>query len=241
MVRSQISRECPQHTVGGKVTDSSVILPLSLCLQATDFGTFMYPSKEEFEHILRTCNLDRVLDEHLFSGLPFSFSESPEIYDQMLRTISRGLRVQQEDICVIGSARVGFSLAPHKFGTPFGQSSDVDIIVVSSALFDLSWEDIITNRRVRWASLREQTRRSLKEHRELHHIYNGWIYPDSLAEALEIGRPWMTTFNGLSQIPDLSSRRIGGRLYRTWQHARVYHRWGLRQIQKKFTTPTETE
>lgn len=201
----------------------------------------MYPSKEEFEQILRTGDLDHLLDEYLFTGLPFSFANDPKVHEHLIRTISRGLRVPSADICVVGSARIGFSLAPHKFGAPFSDYSDMDILVVSSSLFDLSWEDIITNRRAPWSSLRARTRSSLINHRESHYIYNGWIYPDSLAEALAIGQQWMTTFNGISRIPDLSSRPIGGRLYRTWQHARVYHRWGLQLLQNRVVALPDTE
>ena len=183
--------------------------------------------------MLQTSSLDHIVEDHLFTGMPFSFSDRPEIYGRMLREISRGLKVPREDICVIGSARIGFSLSPYKFGSPFNQHSDVDIIVVSPSLFDPSWIDILTNRHVSWSSLRHFTQAQIKEHREKHHVYRGWIYPALVAEALDIGERWQTTFNGLSRIPFLSSRTIGGRLYRTWEHARAYHRWSLGKIRSK--------
>ena len=193
----------------------------------------MYPTQEEFKELLRTGNLDDVIEDHLFTGLPFSFSDRPDVYQQMVRAISRGLKVPRQDICVVGSARLGFSLSPYKFGALFNQYSDLDIIVVSSLLFDPSWMDILTNQRARWSSLKQSTKDHLQEHREKDHIYNGWIYPSLVAEALDIGQPWLTTFNGLSRIPELSSRPINGRLYRTWEHARVYHQRGLRQIRTR--------
>lgn len=200
----------------------------------------MYPTQEEFTEILRRRSLDDIVEDHLFTGLPFSFSDRPEIHQQMVRAISRGLKVPRQDICVVGSARLGFSLAPHKFGAPFNQYSDLDIIVVSSLLFDPSWIDILTNQRIRWSSLKQSTRDHLQDHREHDYIYNGWIYPTQLAESLEIGQIWLTTFNGLSRIPELSSRRINGRLYRTWQHARVYHQRGLRQIRNNLSASFAT-
>ena len=50
----------------------------------------MYPSKEEFEQILRTGDLDHLLDEYLFTGLPFSFADDPKIHERLIGTISRG-------------------------------------------------------------------------------------------------------------------------------------------------------
>ena len=199
----------------------------------------MYPTREEFEDILRSRNLDRILEEHLFSGVPFSFADRPDVYQRMLKALARGLGVPKEDICVVGSARIGFSLSPPNFGAPFNKYSDIDIVVVSPSLFDPSWVDILTSRRVPWASLRQKTRDGMRQHQEKHHIYNGWIYPNSVAEALGIGERWLTTFNGLSRIPALSSVPIGGRLYRSWDHVRVYHRRGLSKIRNRIVSPSE--
>ena len=190
----------------------------------------MYLTKEEFEALLRTPRFDSILDDHLFTGLPFSFSGHPKVHRAMLRELSRGLQVPRQDICVVGSARIGFSISPYKFGLPFNQYSDLDIVVVSPLLFDSSWVDMLTNRHIPWSRLTQPTRNHLIEHRERHHIYNGWINPHFVAEALCIGERWVTTFDGLSRIPFLSSRPIGGRLYRTWAHARAYHRWSLTKV-----------
>ena len=192
--------------------------------------TDMYPTKEEFEDLLRTRSLDYIVETHLFSGMPFSFSDRPEVHRQMVKKISRGLQVPREDICIVGSGRIGFSLSPNNFGDPFNQYSDLDVVVVSPLLFDPSWLDILTNRRTRWSLLRERTQEHLKEHQERHYIYRGWINPSFVAEALGIGEQWVTTFNELSQIPYLSSRSVQGRLYRSWEHARTYHRWSLGKV-----------
>ena len=58
----------------------------------------MYPTKEEFEEMLRTRNLDCILDEHLFAGLPFSFADQPEVHRQMIGEISRGFRRPSADV-----------------------------------------------------------------------------------------------------------------------------------------------
>ena len=204
------------------------MLDLSICSP-------MYPTKDEFKTMLTSWDLDQIVDTHLFAGLPFSFSKTPELYDQILYELSQGLQVEKQDICIVGSARIGFSLSPPRFGTPFDQFSDVDVVVVSADLFDPSWMNILDSPRGRRSSFRSRTRKSLTDHRKKHYIYQGWIYPDSLVDALEIGERWLTTFNGLSRIPVLSSRRISGRLYRTWDHARAYHYRGLELIQESLS------
>lgn len=180
-----------------------------------------------------TRDLDWIIDTHLFGGQPFYSSAQPQVHDDMMAALSTGLCVPRRDICVVGSARIGFSLSPDRFGEPFDRFSDIDVIVVSSSLFDPSWLDILGGRRKPAGNLDQQTRRHLAAHRESHFIYRGWIYPATLVRALSIGHRWLTTFDGLSQITALSSRSIGGRLYRTWDHARVYHRWSLKRIKQR--------
>lgn len=197
----------------------------------------MYPTKAQFENLLHTRSLDWVLENHVFSGLPFSFANQPTLYQQMIDAISKGLQVPRGDICIVGSAKIGFSLSPDTFGRPFTDQSDLDIVVVSASLFDSGWINILTNNRTRWSLLRDSTRHSLELHRENHYIYNGWIRPEAIIEALDLGEAWLNTFNGLSRIPELSARNIGGRLYRTWNHARAYHKRGLSKIKRNLDRP----
>ena len=192
----------------------------------------MYPTKEEFEELLMTREVDWIIDNHVFNDVPFYSSHQPAIHKQTLRAVSRGLRVPVNDICVVGSAQIGFSLSPQKFGVPFSQFSDIDIIIVSSSLFDPSWLDIHRSRYTRGSTLNASTKTSLKEHREFHYIYNGWIYPGSILQVLQIGERWLRTFNVLSRLDELAGRHISGRLYRTWQHARFYHRWSLDKVKE---------
>ena len=193
----------------------------------------MYPTKEEFQELLNSHTLDWIIDNHVFGGVPFFSLNAPEVHNSMIQTISRGLKVPKSDICVIGSARIGYSLSPERFGQQFNEFSDIDICVVSESLFDPSWLDMLDKYRMKGIALNQQTKRNLQVHRESHYIYNGWIYPGSVVQVLSIGELWLRTFNGLSRISELASRNVGGRLYRTWDHVRHYHRWSLGKVKDR--------
>ena len=196
----------------------------------------MYPTQQEFEEMLLTRDIIDILRNVMFTGVPFSFAGQPEIYLRMVDHIATGLDVAADDVCVVGSARLGFSLAPDRFGTPFGEHSDIDVLVVSSELFDKSWLNILFYRKVPWTSLRPNTRKQIDAHREEHFVFRGWIYPDSISQALDIGNDWINTFNGLSTIPELSDMDIKGRLYRTWDHVEIYQRQSLNRLKNKITS-----
>jgi hypothetical protein len=44
--------------------------------------------------------------------------------------------IGSQDVCIVGSAKLGFSPSPGKYGQPFAETSDVDVVVVSFELFD---------------------------------------------------------------------------------------------------------
>ena len=77
----------------------------------------------------------------LSEGIPFAFQNCPAVYEAMRSWLSKKFNVRAKEINLRGSARLGWSLAPNKFGDPFNPESDLDIFVVSSNLFQLMSND----------------------------------------------------------------------------------------------------
>jgi hypothetical protein len=72
----------------------------------------------------------------LSEGIPFAFKSTPALYESARTWLGVRLDVDPKEIHITGSARIGQSLAPKKIGTSFGNHSDLDLFVVSQALFD---------------------------------------------------------------------------------------------------------
>ena len=72
----------------------------------------------------------------LTEGIPHAFLSSPAVYQQLRAEFSRKLDVGIKDVSVVGSSRVGYSLADYKFGRKFGDTSDLDLCVINSTLFE---------------------------------------------------------------------------------------------------------
>jgi len=204
-----------------------------------------YPSANEFKHILLTTPLDVVVQDYVFQETPFVFRGQPELMLHLRRHLCAALPVAEENITVVGSAKMGFSLSPDAFPRRFTDRSDIDVIIVNEPLFDQVWTTVIQwhyPRRTfrlgeadwRWASGR------MKE------LYWGWFTPDkiryeglSFPQALtplrDLSTAWFNAFQSLSQYPEFASRQISGRLYRTWHHALLYHADGLQQIKSSLS------
>ena len=74
----------------------------------------------------------------LSEGIPHAFRECPAVYESIRSWLSvrLSLGVHAKEIGIVGSARLGASLAPKKLGRSFSTSSDLDIFIVSKSLFE---------------------------------------------------------------------------------------------------------
>ena len=98
--------------------------------------------KEAFENGLNhhkpECDdLENFVRSWIAEGIPYCFKGNAMLYEKIRAFIATRLRIKPEDIRCCGSAKVGFSLSPHKFPKDFSNlSSDLDIFVISEDLFE---------------------------------------------------------------------------------------------------------
>ena len=75
-------------------------------------------------------------------GIPFAFRGCPGLYEEVRDWLAKGLELDAKQISVRGSGRLGYSLAPKKWGERYeAMSSDLDLFAVSAGLFERLRED----------------------------------------------------------------------------------------------------
>ena len=197
-------------------------------------------SVNEFKEILLHQELERVVEEHIFAGDPYVFLSRMEEFDNLLNHLCSTLGItHRENIKVVGSAKVGFSLNPDSFGRRFSEKSDIDIIIVDCNLFDKVWEILLKWNYPRRFRLIGNDKNWAKERME--DLYWGWFrpekirfsglsFPETLKPLRDISTLWFSAFRSLSQVSGFTGLEVNGRLYRTWEHALLYHVDGLRKI-----------
>ena len=75
-------------------------------------------------------------------GIPFAFKGCPGLYEEVRNTLAKKLEIDAKQISVVGSGRLGYSLAPTKWGEPYhAVASDLDLFAVSEGLFERLRED----------------------------------------------------------------------------------------------------
>jgi hypothetical protein len=82
------------------------------------------------EEIFGLCRL------WISEGTPYVFSGEPMMYEAVRGWIAKRLSIHPKELTLIGSARMGYSLAPPpRLGTAFGTHSDLDLVAISQDLF----------------------------------------------------------------------------------------------------------
>jgi hypothetical protein len=201
-----------------------------------------YPTAEDFASMLQTGRLPEIVHQHILTGLPYAFRNSPADFDTLRNHLSGRLRVAQAAIRIVGSARTGFSLDPYGFPRPFGRASDLDVIVVSQELFDHIWFTLLDWNYPRRYRLVQPDRRW--SHQRQDDLYWGWFdlsrlrdvdlsFRGALKPIRDLSAIWFDAFQSVSQYPSLASWTVKGRLYRGWEHVLLYHVDGLAKLRDR--------
>jgi hypothetical protein len=209
-----------------------------------------YPSADDFRGLLSVSPFIDLVEEFVFDGtpydgIPFVFKDDVDALHTLRSHLSENLelaghRPAANDIIVVGSAKIGFSLGPDTFARSFSDSSDIDVVVIDHMLYDAVWSTVL-----RWHYPRRRrglagVDQSWADHRKTE-FYWGWLQPhrltfdglslpDTLTPLRDLRTRWFDAFQTLSRYPAFARRDISGRLYRTRLHATLYHADGLRII-----------
>jgi len=149
-------------------------------------------------------------------------------YDKMKNLMSERLNIHPNNIAIIGSAKLGFSITPTegKCFVPFSDRSDLDIAIVSSEIFRRSWtafldlaakgylpryHNVTSNIFRRFVSLKKPDHRS-----EFFREWNGLVEP--CKKDLQV----------LFSI----THDINYRIYESWEAVEHYHCQGIQKLKK---------
>jgi hypothetical protein len=125
----------------------------------------------------------------------------------------------------------------------FRDDSDIDVLIVSQTLFDDFWIALLAAAYLR-GNVAEDLAGWLRKRRN--EVYTGYITPTEIkldatiygARArpiLDLRTKWFTALNEASEFPIRGYEAINGRLYRTWQHAKLYHLNSIASLRHSLT------
>ena len=215
-------------------------------LSGKDFTT-----ADEFKRLVTAIDSHTVLAKvFLLEGTPYVFKNSPMKYVIFREQVAERFGVGYQDVCIVGSAKLGFSPSPtSKFGKPFQETSDVDVVIISEAWFNNGsyellkglnqigpspWE--VKNKKGAnapkidpedWVSLKEAIRNYVYSN------FNPGLLPyDSQLRQEVFEKISSTAGLFLALAPQVFVSKIRCRFFKTWKAAENYYSNSLRELAK---------
>ena len=84
---------------------------------------------DDFKTLLGTHDSQTILRKHILFGLCHLLEY--EAYFDLKKDVSSYFNIHPSQIVMVGSAKLGFSISPHKRYREFGDTSDIDLAIIS--------------------------------------------------------------------------------------------------------------
>lgn len=153
-----------------------------------------------------------VVQRHITFGESYILADDQ--YFELKREVSVQLNIHPNQVVVVGSAKLGFSIAPQKRYRHFGNYSDLDLAIVSNDLFDSYW--------LRVFEYRENSGNWAKENLFKGYLFRGWVRPDCLPATMSLRSEWFEYFRNLTATGRYGPYTINAGIYQSWAFLEKY-------------------
>lgn len=134
-------------------------------------------------------------------------------YYALVERVAERFQVHPTSIFAVGSAKLGFSIAPTKRYFAFDENtSDIDLVIVSDRLFDQMWKEFYeAKEKDPWWPNRSAF---------LKYLFRGWLRPDFFPDVrTATADGWFDFFASVSKD---QPAKVTGAIYRTWSFFETY-------------------
>ena len=191
--------------------------------------SFDYKYKTFRDAIDSERNAD-IVQRYILDQFPFCFHDNPEAFWNLRTEVCRNLDIHPQDVAIVGSAKLGFSLSPKRLGEPFGEASDIDLLIVSEDLFEKIWLELIKYRETVVFKLRPDLQSRFKELQRI--LFFGLLRMDKLSNDFDFAKKYWELFNALSVDPAYGPRPVRAAIYKSWTHACYYYETSIDLIRR---------
>ena len=186
----------------------------------------------EFKEDLDVLSPTQIVRKHVISGECSMLSQSQ--YFDLRSEVADCFELHPSEVLVVGSAKLGFSIAPDKLYQLFSNKSDIDVVLISSTLFDEIWEVVFRYKYEGgyWPEYKEFVK----------YFFEGWIRPDKLprSEMFSFGKKWWGFFQKVTKSRIYGDYKIAGALYKSYFFLENYQKYCVRQcIDEKYINNLE--
>lgn len=163
---------------------------------------------DEYKKDLSTLTAIQIVRKHILYGESCILPQDK--YFDLRSKIAERFQLHPNEVLVVGSAKLGFSIVPNKLYRPFCDESDIDVAIVSSKLFDEIWETVF--------SYNHEGGYWSEYHEFIRYFFRGWIRPDKLprSSVFQVRKDWWEFFREVARSGMYGEYNIAGALYKSW-------------------------
>lgn len=162
----------------------------------------------KFKEDLGKLSPIQIVRKHIISGDCFILTQDK--YFDLRSEVAEHFELHPNEVFVVGSAKLGFSVAPNNRYREFCDESDIDVAMVSGLLFEQFWQEVFYYRYEGsyWPEYRQF----------IHYLFRGWIRPDMLPQSsmFPLRKKWWEFFQNVTRSGKYGDFKIAGALYRSY-------------------------
>lgn len=185
---------------------------------------------DEFKVKLRDKSISDldIVQRYLTHEPPFVFEGDEDKYFKLKRAVAQNFELNPQEVIMIGSSKLGFSISPRKLWEPFHDESDIDMVIISATIFNKFWKDLYDfNFNI---NLTDRTDKENKQYyRFLEYFFRGWLRPDVFPFSYLGRKEWEDFFKSIS-YGEFGDHKINGAVFRDWGFYEAYHTSNIREI-----------
>lgn len=173
-----------------------------------------------------SLNHNDIVDRHILFGMPYIFRAEEDKYYSLKREIATEFNVSTSNVIMVGSAKLGYSIAPKKMWRPIHDDSDIDMVIISDQLFDLFWRELL-NFNINLTYRSEKDQEMYNEF--LEYFFKGWLRPDKFPFKYPSKQKWFDFFASIS-YKEYDKRKVTGAIYRNEHFFKLYHEINIMKL-----------
>lgn len=172
-----------------------------------------------FKLDLSLYSISEIVQKRIIFGNCFMLNN--EQYFLLRLMVAKKFEVHPNEVLIVGSAKLGFSIAPRKQFRSFGDTSDIDVVIVSEKLFNSVWEGVygFWKDKILWDA----------ENDFKNYLFRGWIRPDKLppSHKFDFSKKWWEFFREITSTGKFGPYKISGAVYKNWNFLESYQHFAV--------------
>jgi len=160
---------------------------------------------DSFKADLKSQDTTTIVNRHTLHGTSIILGDDKDF--ALKQSVSKEFNVHSTSVFIVGSAKLGFSIKESRRYSSFCDTSDIDVAIVDTTLFEQIWREVYVYRKqLGWWPEFSSFRK---------YLFKGWIRPDFLphGRSFQIAKKISDFFQSITTSGEFGPYKISAGIY----------------------------